>query len=144
MTHRQPNLAAKKLIATSIACGFLMNAPTVFADERESLEQLKATTTNLIELLVQEGVGVRTRRRQGGAEIPTRRASSTFVIRPSACNSARIIRSISSSFDPGIGGLSFCDWQSVGKSTGLRNNVSQQRNFLRWAQARHDALAAVF
>ena len=56
MTHRQPKLAAKKLIATSIACGFLMNAPTVFADERESLEQLKATTTNLIELLVQEGV----------------------------------------------------------------------------------------
>ena len=56
MTHRQPKLVAKKLIATSIACGFLMNAPTVLADERESLEQLKATTTNLIELLVQEGV----------------------------------------------------------------------------------------
>lgn len=56
MTHKQPKLAAKKLIAASIACGLLMNAPAAIADERESLEQLKATTTNLIELLVQEGV----------------------------------------------------------------------------------------
>src|ERR1051325_8070784 len=41
---------------------------------------------------------VRTRRRQGGGEIPTRLASSTFVIRPSALISARILRSISSRF----------------------------------------------
>src|SRR5438046_4318240 len=41
---------------------------------------------------------VRTRRRQGGGEIPTRLASSTLVIRPSAWISARILRSISSRF----------------------------------------------
>src|SRR3954447_25213589 len=40
----------------------------------------------------------RTRRRQGGAEIPARRASSTLVIRPSACRSRRMRRSILSSF----------------------------------------------
>src|SRR5579872_4832064 len=39
----------------------------------------------------------RTRRRQGGAEIPARRASSTLVMRPSACNSARMRRSMASS-----------------------------------------------
>ncbi len=33
-----------------------LNSSYVLADERESLEQLRATTTNLIELLVQEGV----------------------------------------------------------------------------------------
>src|SRR5262249_15342176 len=38
----------------------------------------------------------RTRRRQGGAEMPTRRASSTLVIRPLSCSSRRISRSISS------------------------------------------------
>src|SRR5215475_4086052 len=38
----------------------------------------------------------RTRRRQGGAEIPTRLASSTLVMRPSACSSLRILRSIES------------------------------------------------
>src|SRR6202171_1122538 len=41
---------------------------------------------------------VRTRRRQGGGEIPTRLASSTLVIRPSAWISLRILRSISSRF----------------------------------------------
>src|ERR1700753_3371456 len=41
---------------------------------------------------------VRTRRRQGGGEMPTRLASSTLVIRPSAWISARIFRSISSRF----------------------------------------------
>src|SRR6476661_2592916 len=41
---------------------------------------------------------VRTRRRQGGGEMPTRLASSTLVIRPSAWISARILRSISSRF----------------------------------------------
>src|SRR5215510_1054247 len=38
----------------------------------------------------------RTRRRQGGAEMPTRLASSTLVMRPSACSSLRIFRSIES------------------------------------------------
>src|SRR3984957_8953949 len=41
---------------------------------------------------------VRTRRRQGGGEMPTRLASSTLVIRPSAWISLRILRSISSRF----------------------------------------------
>src|ERR1700758_2472690 len=41
---------------------------------------------------------VRTLRRQGGGEMPTRLASSTFVIRPSAWISLRIFRSISSRF----------------------------------------------
>src|SRR6266705_125069 len=39
----------------------------------------------------------RMRRKHGGAEMPTRRASSTLVIRPSSCNSLRIFRSIKSS-----------------------------------------------
>src|SRR6185437_11768320 len=41
---------------------------------------------------------VRTRRRQGGGEMPTRLANSTLVIRPSAWISLRILRSISSRF----------------------------------------------
>src|SRR5271169_3670716 len=41
---------------------------------------------------------VRTRRRQGGGEMPTRLANSTLVIRPSAWISLRIFRSISSRF----------------------------------------------
>src|ERR1700747_2204644 len=46
---------------------------------------------------------VRPRRRQGGGEIPTRLASSTLVIRPSAWISLRILRSISSRFfDTGL------------------------------------------
>ena len=56
MTLKQPTSVAKKIATASITCGLLINAPLVLADERESLEQLKATTTNLIELLVQEGV----------------------------------------------------------------------------------------
>src|SRR5210317_32496 len=44
----------------------------------------------------------RTRRKQGGAEMPTRRANSTFVMRPSACNSDKIKRSIGSSLVKGI------------------------------------------
>src|SRR3546814_988232 len=39
----------------------------------------------------------RTRRRQGGAEIPARAARSTLVIRPLACKSRRIRRSTRSS-----------------------------------------------
>lgn len=41
------------MISIMMASGFSTSA---MADERESLEQLKATTTNLIELLVKEGV----------------------------------------------------------------------------------------
>src|SRR5262245_10414869 len=39
----------------------------------------------------------RTRRRHGGAEMPTLSARSTLVIRPSSCNSLRIRRSMRSS-----------------------------------------------
>ena len=42
------------ILAVSLAIGTLGQVAN--ADERESLEQLKATTTNLIDLLVQEGV----------------------------------------------------------------------------------------
>src|SRR5438067_13580761 len=38
----------------------------------------------------------RTRRRHGGAEMPTRRASSTLVMRPSPCSSFRIFQSMAS------------------------------------------------
>src|SRR5262245_40975556 len=38
----------------------------------------------------------RTRRRQGGAEMPTRRDSSTLVMRPSSCSSFRIFQSMAS------------------------------------------------
>lgn len=47
---------AKLVLALSLAIGLGATAPLANADERESLEQLKATTTNLIDLLVQEGV----------------------------------------------------------------------------------------
>ncbi len=47
---------AKLLLALSLSIGLGATAPLANADERESLEQLKATTTNLIDLLVQEGV----------------------------------------------------------------------------------------
>ena len=46
----------KLILAVSIAIGMMGNSLIANADERESLEQLKATTTNLIDLLVQEGV----------------------------------------------------------------------------------------
>ena len=42
------------ILAVSLAISTLSQFAN--ADERESLEQLKATTTNLIDLLVQEGV----------------------------------------------------------------------------------------
>jgi hypothetical protein len=44
------------MLVASLAVCLMTNAPLANADERESLEQLKATTTNLIDLLVQEGV----------------------------------------------------------------------------------------
>ncbi|EUJ10445.1 hypothetical protein Meth11DRAFT_1264 [Methylophilaceae bacterium 11] len=51
------HLPMKKIsLAISIMMGLGMTATQVQADERESLEQLKATTTNLIDLLVKEGV----------------------------------------------------------------------------------------
>lgn len=43
-------------LAISLMMGMGMTVTYAQADERESLEQLKATTTNLIELLVKEGV----------------------------------------------------------------------------------------
>lgn len=46
----------KKTILYVILTNLLVNITFASADERESLEQLKATTTNLIDLLVQEGV----------------------------------------------------------------------------------------
>lgn len=49
------HLPMKKL-SIAIATVMTMHASMAFADERESLEQLKATTTNLIDLLVKEGV----------------------------------------------------------------------------------------
>ena len=49
------HLPMKKL-SIAIATVMTMHATMAFADERESLEQLKATTTNLIDLLVKEGV----------------------------------------------------------------------------------------
>jgi Putative porin len=47
---------SKLMLVTSLTLGVMANTTLVNADERESLEQLKATTTNLIDLLVQEGV----------------------------------------------------------------------------------------
>lgn len=44
------------MLAASLSLGLLANVTLTKADERESLEQLKATTTNLINLLVEEGV----------------------------------------------------------------------------------------
>lgn len=49
------HLPMKKL-SVAIATVMTLHATMAFADERESLEQLKATTTNLIDLLVKEGV----------------------------------------------------------------------------------------
>ena len=49
------HLPMKKL-SVAIATVMSLHATMAFADERESLEQLKATTTNLIDLLVKEGV----------------------------------------------------------------------------------------
>ena len=44
------------MLAVSLAISMMGNSLYANADERDSLEQLKATTTNLIDLLVQEGV----------------------------------------------------------------------------------------
>ena len=46
----------KFMLAISLSIGLSANFSLAHADERESLEQLRATTNNLIELLVQEGV----------------------------------------------------------------------------------------
>lgn len=50
------NLPLKRTAVAAWLFSQLLTAGIVHADERESLEQLRATTTNLIELLVQEGV----------------------------------------------------------------------------------------
>ena len=48
---KQTNLNSntKLMLAVSLAIGVMTNITHVNADERESLEQLKATTTNLID-----------------------------------------------------------------------------------------------
>ena len=55
---KQPflNSQAKLPLFSLLFLSMLIILPRAHADERESLEQLKATTTNLIELLVQEGI----------------------------------------------------------------------------------------
>jgi hypothetical protein len=50
------NINPKVMLAMLLLVGMSTNGNLAYADERESLEQLRATTTNLIELLVQEGV----------------------------------------------------------------------------------------
>ena len=54
MINKQHLRVTRNLTAAVILSGLISNI--AYADERESLEQLKATTTNLIDLLVQEGV----------------------------------------------------------------------------------------
>jgi Putative porin len=52
-----PSTPMKKLsLAISVMLLSSVGMSSAYADERESLEQLKATTTNLIDLLVKEGV----------------------------------------------------------------------------------------
>lgn len=55
---KKPSLKydTQRILALSLYMGLVVSANSAYADERESLEQLKATTTNLIDLLVQEGV----------------------------------------------------------------------------------------
>ena len=56
LKQNHSNMNTKLILTVSIAIGMMGNSLIANADERESLEQLKATTTNLINLLVQEGV----------------------------------------------------------------------------------------
>ena len=56
MTNRKHLIVSKPVVIAMFASSILGNTYIAHADERESLEQLKATTTNLIDLLVQEGV----------------------------------------------------------------------------------------
>ncbi len=56
LNNRLLNSKAKAAFVSSMFIGLTSSATLAQADERESLEQLKATTTNLIDLLVQEGV----------------------------------------------------------------------------------------
>ena len=49
-------MSKKWIFMPLILICFAINTQLALADERESLEQLKATTNNLVELLVQEGV----------------------------------------------------------------------------------------
>src|SRR5215510_11983533 len=65
----------------------------------------------------------RTRRRQGGAEMPARSASSTLVMRPLACRSLRMRRSIRSSFARAI---VFLRWpRSMPEPCHARNKVAR-------------------
>ena len=56
MTNRKQLIVIKLVVIAVFASSMMGNTTIAHADERESLEQLKATTTNLIDLLVQEGV----------------------------------------------------------------------------------------
>lgn len=56
MTNRKQLIVIKLVVIAVFASNMMGNTTIAHADERESLEQLKATTTNLIDLLVQEGV----------------------------------------------------------------------------------------
>src|SRR6266446_5079185 len=65
------------------------------------------------------------RRRQGGGEIPTRRASARLVMRPLACSSCRMRRSIRSSLGPRMrNSVSLRDGR-IGISAPPRNFVAQ-------------------
>src|SRR5216683_2397714 len=68
----------------------------------------------------------RMRRRQGGGEIPTRRASAILVMRPLACSSCRMRRSIRSSLGPRMrNSVPFRDGR-IGISAPPRNFVAQE------------------
>src|ERR1700726_1902026 len=74
---------------------------------------------------------VRTRRRQGGGEMPTRLASSTLVIRPSAWISLKILRSISSRFfDTRVQILSQQIFRQNGGNTHIVVSLSAQFYFV--------------
>ena len=46
----------KSILAISLASVLMITSPLLQAGERESLEQLRSTTLNLIDMLVSEGV----------------------------------------------------------------------------------------
>src|SRR5262249_57433482 len=82
--------------------------------------------------------GARPRRRQGGAEMPTRPASSTLVMRPSSCSSRRIWRSMASrrAATGGSGSGVICDVIS-GVAGGAKEYCSKLGKYYR-LQARPD------
>src|SRR5207237_313113 len=81
----------------------------------------------------------RIRRRHGGAEIPTRRASSTLVMRPLRCSSARIFQS-SASGREGTGGRRACRTEA-GTTALLRGNLPHRTG--KMAQTTHAKVVIV-